>query len=40
VIMTIFVCHFAFLFYNLVFFLKLKNKNNRSTVGIRFEIVS
>jgi hypothetical protein len=34
-----FICHFAFLYYNLVFFLKLKNKNNCSTVGIRLEIV-
>jgi hypothetical protein len=36
------VRHFAFLYYNLVFFImKLKNKSNcGGTVGIRFKIVS
>jgi hypothetical protein len=34
------VCHFVFLFLQCNVFSSIKNKNNRSTVGIRFEIIS
>jgi hypothetical protein len=30
----------CFLYYNVVFFLNLKNKNNRSTIDIRLELMS